>query len=100
MVILITAVVIVAILFLIAHANIVRQNKRRIPKESLRSLIIEGVIKVRVEQAGWNNYGIRVVAPMPLRHSRNENNYLVLSYIDGSSPTVIKDDTLGDVCLT
>lgn len=103
MLIIYAAVAILAVVFMLAGARMLyvkRRNKRQIPKESLRSLIIEGVVKVAFTKVDWNSYNANIVAPIPLIHSRNAQNYLVLSYIDGSSPTVIHDGNLGELCLT
>jgi hypothetical protein len=74
------------------------RRKPLVPKESLRSLIIEGVINVKVKHVGYNNYCIQVNSKIPTRSYINANNELVLCYADWSSPTVINDSGhLGNV---
>lgn len=76
-----------------------RRNRVVIPKESLRSLIIEGVVKVNVKRVDWDNYNVEVCSPIPIFHYRNNENYLVISYLDGTSPVVLNDKNLGDLSL-
>ena len=76
-----------------------RRVRKLVPRESIRSLITEGVIKVTVAKKGYDDYTINVESPIPLKHETH-NGYMVLSYIDGSSRTKVTDENLGSDALT
>lgn len=70
-------------------------KKQNWPKESIRSLMIEGVIKVTTTNVEWDTVKYEVIAPFPLV-MRHEDGQLCLTYPDGSSKTLIDKDS-GDL---
>jgi hypothetical protein len=63
------------------------------PKESLRSLVLEGVVNVRLTRAiGGATLMYEISAPFPLEHTPGDKG-VYLSYPDGSNRTFVSFDS-------